>query len=77
MAVSGHFAVAAARASLVAFITLAFVLASSVGNLAIEGRNWPARVVMLVVLGGVMCSVYALAAAREHARRSSRRQDVS
>lgn len=53
-----------ARAALVSFATLAFVLGSSVGHLAIQERNWPARVVLLVILAGVWCSCFALAAAR-------------
>lgn len=58
-----------ARAAFVAFVTLAVVLAPSIGHLAIQERDWPARVVMLTVLAGVWCSFYALAGARAQARR--------
>lgn len=57
-----------ARAGLVAFVTLALVLAPSIGHLAIQERNWAARAVMLTVLAGVWCSYVALAAARAHTR---------
>jgi len=55
-----------ARAVLVGFVALALVLAPSVGHLAIQEHNWPARVIMLIVLAGVWSSYFALAAARAH-----------
>lgn len=57
-------ALLAARAALVGFVVLAISLAPSIGHLAIQEHNWPARVVMLIVLAGVWCSFFALAAAR-------------
>lgn len=65
-----------ARAALIAFITLAFVLAPSIGYLAIQEQNWPARMIMLAVLSGAMCSFWALAVVREHVRRAARRLAV-
>lgn len=59
-------ALLAARAALVGFVSLALVLAPSIGHLAIQERDWPARVIMLIVLAGVWCSCFALAAARAH-----------
>jgi hypothetical protein len=59
-------ALLAARAALVGFVALALVLAPSIGHLAIQEHNWPARVVMLTILAGVWCSYFALAAARAH-----------
>ena len=66
-------ALLAARAALVGFVVLALVLAPSVGHLAIQEHNWPARVAMLLVFAGVWCSYFALAAARAHACRPSSR----
>jgi len=57
-------AVLSARAALVGFVVLALVLAPSIGHLAIQEHNWPARVIMLIILAGVWCSCFALAAAR-------------
>jgi len=59
-------ALLAARAALVSFVALALVLAPSVGHLAIQEHNWPARVIMLTIFVGVWCSCFALAAARAH-----------
>lgn len=64
-------ALLAARTALVSFTVLAFVLAPSVGHLAIQEHNWPARVIMLIVLAGIWVSIFALAAAREHAEGAS------
>lgn len=61
-----------ARASLITFVVLAFVLAPSIGHLAIQERDWPARVAMLVILAGVWCSYFALAAAHAHRPGASR-----
>jgi hypothetical protein len=55
-----------ARAAFVAFVTLAVLLAPSIGHLAIQEHNWPARVIMLTILAGVWFSYFALAAARAH-----------
>jgi len=55
-----------ARAALVSSVAIALVLAPSIGHLAIQEHDWPARVVMLTVLAGVWCSWFALAAARAH-----------
>ncbi|MFB9687727.1 hypothetical protein [Amycolatopsis plumensis] len=62
-----------ARASLISFVTLALVLGSSVGHLAIQERNWPARIVMLTILAGIWCSFFALAAVHAHSPRQLRR----
>ena len=59
-------ALLAARTALVGFVSVALVLAPSIGHLAIQEHNWPARVIMLIILAGVWCSYFALAAARAH-----------
>jgi hypothetical protein len=55
---------AAARLSLVVWAALALVLAPSVGHLAIQERDWTARVIMLIILAALWASVVALAAVR-------------
>lgn len=66
-----------ARAALVTFMTLAFVTAPSIGHLAIQEGNWPARAIMLTILVGTLCSYFAAAAARDHARRAARRHRMA
>lgn len=64
---------ALARVSLISFVTLAFVLGSGIGHLAIQERNWPARIVLLIILAGIWCSIFALAAAHARSPRQRRR----
>lgn len=58
-------ALVAARTSLIGFVT-AWFLSSSVGRMALHEGDWVARGIMLSLLAGVWCSVFALSAAHTH-----------
>lgn len=60
----GFFALVTARTSLVGFVVTAWFLSPSVGYMALHEGNWVARGIMLGLLVGVWCSVFALGAAR-------------
>ena len=64
--------VALARAGVVGFATLALVLSESIAHAALYEHSWPARIVLVTVLAGLLCSVIGLGGAKDRARRRRR-----